>query len=239
MVCCIYNIEVIFLKEYLDILKSSTLFGGATSEEIEAMLGCMGAFVKSFPRGSYIYSAGDMVHHVGLILSGDVSVIGEDYWGNRNILSHLTTGKLFGEVFACLDNTPITLSVVADTDVKVMFLEISKIITTCSNSCAHHTMIIRNLLKSIAESNLNLTEKIAHISKRTTREKLLSYLLARSRETGSPSFTIPFDRQALADYLSVDRSAMSTELGRLKHDGIIDFNKNHFTLLNRGGEKRI
>ena len=227
------------MKEYIDILKNSTLFGDAASEEIDAMLGCMGAFVKSFPKGSYIYSAGDTVRHVGLILSGEVSVTAEDYWGNRNILSRLTPGKLFGEVFACLDDTPITLSVVADTDVKVMFLEISKIITTCSNSCAHHTKIIRNLLKSIAESNLNLTEKIAHISKRTTREKLLSYLLARSRETGSQSFNIPFDRQALADYLSVDRSAMSTELSRLKQDGIIEFNKNHFTLLNRSGDKHI
>ncbi len=221
------------MKDYMNILQKSAIFSGAAPEEISSMLGCMGAYTKSYPKSSYIYTPGDKVSHVGLVLEGTISIVGDDYWGNRNIISRLGPGKLFGEVFACLENTPIPLSVMADTDSTIMFLEISKIVTTCSNSCAHHTMIIRNLLKSIAVSNLNLTEKIEHISKRTTREKLLSYLLSRSRETGQRSFTIPFDRQALADYLSVDRSAMSTELGKLKKEGIIDFNRNHFTLLRR------
>jgi CRP-like cAMP-binding protein len=221
------------LKDYMNILENSSIFYGASSEEISSMLGCMGAYTKQYGKGSYIYTPGDKVSHVVLVLEGEISIIGDDYWGNRNIISRLAPGRLFGEVFACLENTPITLSVMADTDCTIMFLEISKIVTTCSNSCTHHTMIIRNLLKSIAMSNLNLTEKIEHISKRTTREKLLSYLLSRSRETGQSSFTIPFDRQALADYLSVDRSAMSTELGKLKSDGIIDFDRNHFTLLRR------
>lgn len=124
----------------------------------------------------------------------------------------------------------MTVSVMAEEDCTVLFLNVKRILTTCSSACAHHSRIIRNLLSDLAAKNLAYNEKLTHITQRTTRAKLLSYFSAAARKSGSVEFDIPFSRQQMADYLSVERSGLSLELSRMRKEGLIDFHKNHFVL---------
>ena len=112
-----------------------------------------------------------------------------------------------------------------------MFINIERILVTCSNNCPFHNKLIRNLMHDLAQKALMFHRKIDVISRRTTREKLLSYLNYEARRQGSGSFDIPFDRQGLADYLEVDRSGLSLEISKLRKEGILESRKNHFTLL--------
>ena len=133
-------------------------------------------------------------------------------------------------MYACLDNDEILNNAVAVKQSVVLFLDVHRILTMCPSSCHFHGMLIRNLLSVIASKNKMLTQKLEYMSQRTTREKLLSYLSEQSLKAGCPSFDIPFNRQQLADFLSVDRSAMSNELCKMRDEGILLFEKNHFTL---------
>ncbi len=174
---------------------------------------------------------GDSPESVGLVLSGSVFIIQEDYWGNRNIRARTAPGQLFAEAFACVSGAVMDVSVVADEDSAVMWLNVGRLLHTCPTSCSHHSRMIRNLLSDLAANNLRSNEKLTHVSCRTTREKLLSYLSAEARRQGRPEFSIPFNRQQLADYLSVERSAMSAELSRMQRDGLITADKSRFKLL--------
>jgi CRP-like cAMP-binding protein len=167
---------------------------------------------------------------VGIILTGNVHIIQEDYWGNRSILTHIAPPDLFGEAFACaeMEKTPVSALAVEKTD--VLFIDYQKIITICPSACVFHGQLIENMLRILAEKNILLTQKMEILSKRTTKEKLLAYLSFQAIAAKSSSFYIPFQRQALADYLGVDRSAMSSALGALKKEGKIDFEKNWFRL---------
>lgn len=223
------------MEQYLNILTHSPLFSNMDGDEILSVLQCLTAHVKTYKKGSFLFHPGDNADAVGFVLEGSVTVIKEDCWGNRAILSQALPGQLFGEVYACLSGEPMQVSVTAATDTRVLFLKVQKILHTCSSACPFHTRLIQNLLSVIAHKTLELTRKIEHLSKRTTREKLLSYLSAQAQAAGTGQFTIPFSRQQLADYLNVDRSAMSHELCKLRDDGVLCFYKNQFTLF-RGGE---
>ncbi|MBQ9068374.1 MAG: Crp/Fnr family transcriptional regulator [Eggerthellaceae bacterium] len=195
------------------------------------MMGCLQPHVRTFRKGSYLLRQGDAVSSLGMVLSGSVLIRSEDYWGNGNILARSGPGSLFAEAFACMPNAMSTVDVVAGEKTEAIFMDVARIISTCPSACAHHTRLIRNLTSVLAQRNYALTQKMGHLTKRTTREKVLSYLSSRSQDVGSSRFTIPFDRQQLADYLSVDRSALSSCLGALKREGIIDFRKNSFELM--------
>ena len=164
------------------------------------------------------------------MLSGSVLVVQEDIWGNRNILSKAGAGQVFAAAYACALGARLNVSVVAETSVCALFLNVRRVLTVCSSACAHHSRIIRNLLGALAEKNLRLAEKITHISQRTTRAKLLSYLSSEAQRLGTYEFDIPFSRQQLADYLAVERSGLSLELGKLRGESLLDFHKNHFIL---------
>lgn len=218
------------MEAYLTLLKKTCLFSGIKDEDISTMLHCLSARIASYQKEEFILHTGDLVNQVGMVLSGSVLIIKEDFWGNRSILSEISPGSLFAETYACIGTTPLEVSTVASSDCKVLFLDFQKLLTTCSSACHFHTRLIHNLLSTLAQKNRILTKKLEHMSQKTTRDKLLSYLSAESLKAKSPSFTIPFNRQQLADYLSVDRSAMSSELGKLKKEGILDYNKNTFLL---------
>lgn len=218
------------MEAYMTLLKKTCLFSGIKDEDISTMLNCLSARIASYQKEEFILHTGDLVDQVGMVLSGSVLIIKEDFWGNRSILSEISPGSLFAETYACIGTTPLEVSTVASSDCKVLFLDFQKLLTTCSSACHFHTRLIRNLLSTLAQKNRILTKKLEHMSQKTTRDKLLSYLSAESLKAKSPSFTIPFNRQQLADYLSVDRSAMSSELGKLRKEGILDYNKNTFLL---------
>ncbi|MDP4109963.1 MAG: Crp/Fnr family transcriptional regulator [Bacillota bacterium] len=218
------------MKKFLKVIKKSPLFGGVTDDEILSMLGCLSAESRAYKKNEFIYRVGERVSSVGMVLSGSVHIIKEDFWGNRSILKEAGEGRLFGETYACAQNVPLGVSVLAPERAVILFLDVKRILTVCSSACVFHTRLIRNLLFVLAEENLALTGKIGHMTQRTTREKLLSFLSAESQKKGSNTFNIAFNRQQLADYLSVDRSAMSSELCRLRDEGVLEFSKNSFKL---------
>lgn len=219
------------MKNYHPILERSPLFEGIHMEDLSAMLGCIGGRTLDFPKGGTVWREGDPATHVGMVLSGAVQMIREDYYGNRSIVAHIGTGGLFGETYACAGVEALPISVVADEDCTVLLMDCRRITTTCSSACAFHSRIIYNLLRLVAMKNLVFDQKIQVTSKRSTREKLMAYLLYQAKLQNSSSFSIPYDRQELADYLEVDRSGLSAEISKLRREGILESEKNHFSLL--------
>jgi len=193
------------------------------------MLTCLSARTVSYDKDQVIMLSGETITSVGLVLSGSVIIIKEDVEGRIVILSEHTVAEVFGEVFACAGITQSPVTIQAAEDSEILFLDYKRIITTCTAACPYHTMLIQNMLKLVAVNNLNLSQKIDILSKRTTREKLMSYFdLQRGV---SKKFTIPFNREELANYLCVDRSAMSNELGKMRSEGLVRFSKNEFEIL--------
>jgi len=219
------------MEKYLETLKESALFAGIQDADIESMLGCLGARKLKRRKGEYILMAGETAQSIGILLEGNAYKLHESFWGNRNIVAKLGPGHLFAESFACSPGSVLSVSIVADTPVTFMLLNVQRVLTTCSSGCAFHTQVIRNLVSVIAEKNMAFNEKLIHMGQRTTRQKILSYLSAEAVRNKSHFFNIPFDRQQLADYLAVDRSALSNELSKLRQDGALAFQKNHFELL--------
>ena len=195
------------------------------------MLSCLGARIDAFPKGSRLLRAGDAVDEVGLVLAGSALIVQEDIWGNRNILSKSGPGQTFAEVFACAPGAVLNVSVEAGSAVTVMFLHIKRYFEHVPPPAPIITRTpIRNLLSELAEKNLRLNEKLTHMGQRTTRAKLLSYFSVESQRRDSYEFDIPFSRQQLADYLGVERSGLSMELGKMRDESLLDFRKSHFVL---------
>lgn len=191
------------MKKYLPILKNSPFFKGLSDREILSILQCVNATTISRKRDSYIFRAGDSTEVMGLVVSGGVLIIQEDLWGHRNILSKCHAGDFFGEPYAASPGAVLNISVVADEDCEIILLHVQRLLTSCPTACEHHQKLIRNLVSVLANKILILNDKITHVGKRSTRDKLLSYLSAESIRQSSLSFDIPFDRQQLADYLSL------------------------------------
>lgn len=218
------------MKQYLSILSKTSLFAGLSEEELLSVLDCLQGRVTKYAKDAMILRTGDLVYELGIVLSGKVHIVQKDFWNNANLLTELQAGQLFAEAYACLATTRLGVSVVALERTAVLWINVQRMMTMCNSACEFHTRLIRNLLWDLAEKNLLLTSRIEHTSKRSIREKLLSYLSEQERKAHSPEFIIPFNRQQLADYLSVDRSALSNELSKLRREGIIAFEKNRFKL---------
>ena len=219
------------MNDFLSVIRNSRLFSGVSEEELTARLSCLGARQMDFPKDSFLLRAGGSVDSIGLILSGTVMILQEDIWGNRNILSKLGPGQTYAVSFACVPGSAINVSVLAQTEVTVLTMNVGRILTMCPSNCSHHSLVLRNLLEDLACKNLRLNEKLTHMGQRTTRAKLMSYLSAEAQHHNSLEFDIPFDRQQLADYLCIERSAMSTELSRLQKDGLLQTERYHFRLI--------
>lgn len=218
------------MEKYISIMNHSALFKNVEENEIKEMLGCLGAEVKKYAKGSFIFRNGSFTRALGVVLEGKAIIFQEDFWGNRNIISVLSKGESFAESYACTDQVPLNVNVTAETDCSILFLNVERILNICPENCRHHHRVLRNLLADIAEKNLSFSEKILYLGQRSTRQKILSYLSEEAKKRNSLEFDIPFTRQQLADYLSVDRSGLSTELGKMKKEGMIDYNKNHFCM---------
>lgn len=218
------------MKKYFPVLQKSVLFKNFTDEELSSTLGCLGAYIVTVRRNSLLEQAGTKTDCVGLILSGTALVIQNDIWGNRNILSCLAAGDIYAEPFAIIPDMVLNIDVVATDDCTVLKINASRLLTTCHNACSHHNRLVINFVNVLAARTLMLNEKITHISHRKTRDKLLSYLSTQAVKNKSLDFYIPYDRQQLADYLGVERAAMSTELSRLQKEGYLTTKGKHFML---------
>ncbi len=219
------------MKKYIDILRKCALFNQIEDENLLKMLSCLGARIELFDKKYTIFAEGTPAKFIGIMLSGTAQMIRIDYFGNRSILSEVTPSEVFCEAFACAESRSIPVTVVANEPCEVMFIDCSHILHTCSNNCGFHQQLIFNLMKDLAAKTIAFHQKIEITSKRSTREKLMAYLMAQAQKADSNSFEIPFDRQELADYLEVDRSGLSSEISKLRQEGIIESHRNRFKLL--------
>ena len=211
-------------------LASTEFFADVKPEEIRERLACLGANVRSYPKGTCIHHAGDRVSTVSLVTKGSVIIEHNDIWGNRTILGQAMAGDLFAEAYACLGSEPLMISVTASEETTVLMMNLQKVLTTCSKSCPQHQKIAENLLKILARKNLSLSRRMLHTAPKTIRGRVLSYLSFLSTRSHSSHVTVPFDRQQLADYLGVDRSGLSAELSKMQKDGLIRYHRNEFFL---------
>lgn len=216
-------------------LAQCPLFAGIEADRLESLLGCLSAATRACRKDEFIFRAGDKATTVGIVLSGSVRVLQEDFWGRRTILAHIGPGGLFGEAFSCAGKDRLPVSATASEASDIMLVDYKKIVTTCSPACAFHADLIMNMMRILAEKNILLTQKMEHLSRRSTRDKLLSFLSAQALLAGSDSLELPFNRQELADYLCVDRSALSRELGLMRAEGLLAYEKNRFELIRQGG----
>jgi len=217
------------MQEVLDILALSPLFFQIRKEEMGTMLTCLNAKQSAFSKGETVLKEGAPANLIGVVLSGMVQVIRVDYFGNRSMMAKLGPSDLFAEAFALAGVEDMPVSVVAAENCEVMLIDVSRITYTCVRACGFHQQMIYNLMRILALKNLACNQKIEVMSKRSTREKLMAYLLLQAKRAGSDSFVIPFDRQELADYLEVDRSGLSSEIGKLRREGVLTCEKNRFT----------
>ena len=211
-------------------LSKTVLFRGMTGTDIENMLDRLGAKQRHFSKGDIFFQAGDVIRSLGLVLSGHVNIENDDIWGNKSILDNIGPGQVFAETYACIPGEPMMVSVVASEAVDVLFLNVGQGIQNSSGENPGWGRLIQNLLAVSAQKNLNLSRRIFHTSPKSIRGRLLSYLSYQAARQRSLQFTIPFNRQQLADYLSVDRSAMSNELSKMQREGLLTVNRNYFVL---------
>lgn len=210
------------MKEFFDILSQCALFDGIAQADLDKMIDCLNGKTIHATKGNPVFLEGDPARFIGVVLSGTLQIVREDYYGNRSVMAVLSQSELFAEAFSCAGLATMPVSVIALTDCQVLLLDCGRILTTCGDSCHFHNRLMKNLLREMAQKNLALTRKIRYMSQKTTKEKLLAYLLDQAKQHDSNEFVIPHNRQSLADYLGVERSAMSAEIGKLKKDGIID-----------------
>ena len=214
-----------------DKLKENIIFNGMTPDEINQALNELCAIEKAYKKNSFILRAGDITESLGLVLSGSVTIESNDMWGNRTILSNVGEGGFFAETYALLENEPLLVDVRANENCQILFFKVGSLKKLKSNMNLWSFKLISNLLMISANKNLHLSGRSFHTSPKTIRGRVMAYLNSVSLKKGSNEFDIPFDRQQLADYLNLDRSALSKELGKMKKDGLIEVRKNHFELL--------
>ena len=211
-------------------LSNTQLFRGLEEAEITSLLDCLNATTRSFQKGEVILSEGNTTENIGIVLSGLAVISCNDIWGNTSILGHVAPGSVFAEVYACIPGEPMLVTVSAVEDTSVLFMNVGRILATCTNACPFHTKLVRNLLTVCAHRSLQLSQRIQHTSSKSIRGRLMSYFSECSKHAGSNSFLIPYNRQQLADYLNVDRSTICNELSKMQKDGIIEYSKNQFLL---------
>ena len=221
--------------DYSLTLLRAPLFRGIPREDLPGLLEGLDAREHRYGRGETVLRRGERADRMGLVLSGTLHIVKEDFWGSRTIVGLARPGEVFAESYACLEGEPLEVSVLAAEAAEALFLNSGR---TLPDDLPGAAIFTRNLLTMLAGRNLALTRKIGHMARRTTRDKLISYLSAQALQEGRSEFDIPLDRQQLgftrqrlADYLAVDRSSMSTTLGRLRDEGVLTFRKNHFHLL--------
>ena len=214
------------------LLQDIPLFKGIKESEYGALFGCVGARTQRFEKGEFILLNGNEADSVGIVLAGRVQIIKEDVFGNRAILNDLGSKAVFGESFVCGGSYTLTVSVQAAEDSNILFLPFERVMHICPSACGFHNALIKNMVELVARKNIKLMESLEITTKHSLREKMLTYLSQLAQEQGSTTVTAPLGRVDLADFLGADRSSLTRELNRMQDDGLINFDKNTFTLLN-------
>lgn len=212
-------------------LTQTSLFSGISQADLSNLLSCLAAVERRYSKGAVILAEGEPTQWMGLVLEGRAIISCADVWGKSSILGFAEPGAVFGEAYACVPGEALLISVCAAEETRVLFLNVGKLLTVCGNACPFHARLIRNLLSISAGKNLQLSRRIFHTTPKSIRGRLLSYFSECAKKSGSLTFTLPFNRQQLADYLGVDRSAMSSELSKMQRDGLIQVQGGTITML--------
>lgn len=211
-------------------LGKTTIFKGMNENEIKEALSALRAAEKGYKKGSVIMHAGSVTDRMGLVLEGSVTIESNDIWGNRTILSHVGRGQFFAETYALLKNEAMMVDAVANENCRILFLRTGSLYEQDHADEIWRNKLTSNILAISLQKNLLLSARSFHTSPKTIRGRIMAYLNTVSLKKNSKDFDIPFDRQQLADYLNVERTALSKELGKMRDDGIISFRKNHFAI---------
>ena len=209
----------------------SPLFDGIRPEDRKLMLGCIGYHIGTFRKGDIVAFEAENIRHLGIVLCGAVDMVKEDLWGNSTLLDRTRRGEVFGETFACGSDNLSTVTFLVSEDAQILFLPFDRVMHSCSMACQFHHRLVMNTVRIIANKNRDLMRKVEVVSKRSIREKLLAYLSIQAQALGSRYFEIPLGRVELAEYLCVDRSALTRELAKMKEEGLIDFDRNCFRMM--------
>lgn len=218
------------MHEFINEIRSP-LFDHIAPDERTAMLGCIGYHIENFKRGEVVHFEAENIRHIGILLSGTVDMVKEDIWGSRTLLLRVRKNEMFGETFACGEDNSSLVTFSVSEDAKILFLPFDRVMHSCTMACRFHHQLIENMVHIIAKKNRDLMRKVEVVSRRTIREKLLAYLSLQAQEQGNRYIEIPFGRLELAEYLCVDRSALTRELAKMKDEGLIDYDKNCFRIL--------
>ncbi|MBE6954558.1 MAG: Crp/Fnr family transcriptional regulator [Ruminococcaceae bacterium] len=219
------------MEKFFSVLQHCPLFEKIGADDLKLLLPCLGANIIAFDKKYTIFAEGSPAKYIGILLSGSAQIIQVDYYGNRSIVTEVVPSEMFGESFACADLEVYPVSVIANEPCEVMLIDCSRIMHACSCACGFHQQMIFNLMKNMAQKNIHFHQKVDILSRHSTREKLLAYLNLCAKRFSSNRFEIPFDRQELADYLKVDRSGLSAEIGKLRKEGVLQSNRKQFELL--------
>lgn len=219
------------MENLFSVLEKSRLFAGIKPEELVLLLKCIGAAKKTYEKGTLIFDTTENTRYIGLVIEGSIHLVQTDIWGNQHVLLRIGQGETFGEAFLAGEETAFSISVTASENSFVLLLDFKRVVKVCSSACSFHSRLIENILQLLAQKNVLLRQKIEHLSKKSIREKLMSYLLTQSFHNKSSRFDLPFNRQELADYLAVDRSALSRELSKMKAEKILNYAGAHFEIL--------
>ena len=209
------------MEPYFELYRRNALFDGVADAELPSLLACLRASKRHFSRGEVLFAADEPARMVGIVAAGRTQTIYEDVNGHRGVISYFEPGQLFCDAFSCTRDQKPTVDIAAQTDCTVLLMEVNSVLHTCARTCTQHQLVIENLVHILAEKYVGLSRKVLHLSERTTRDKLLSYLLEQAKLAGGAPFRVPFSQQELADYLFIERSGLSTELNRLKKEGIL------------------
>lgn len=223
---------MINFENYKSVFKNTGIFKGFNNFDLISIIGCMGAIEHNVKKRQIVLLAGDKPDFIAVVLSGKFHVIREDYNGNRSLLAVITPGRIFAEVLCCagLEQSPFT--VIAAENSCYMKLNFSRVIKTCSKSCANHKRLIENMTSLLAKKNIMLQRRMEILELKTIREKVMRYFESFEPPSPPPNqvINLPFNREEMADFLCVDRSALSHELIKMRKERLIDFNKNQFTI---------
>ncbi|MGN0403491.1 MAG: Crp/Fnr family transcriptional regulator [Acetatifactor sp.] len=218
------------IDNYKEVLTGNPLFDGIPEAKIPVLLQRLGAFSKKYSKDEFVKMSGDPTDFIGMVLSGEVHICKDDFYGNRSITASVTAGSLFAEAFACAGTKQLPVDILAASDCRILYLNSKTLSYTCGGNCEFHHLLIENLLGIVARKNMYLNQKLSYTSRGTTKEKLLAYLSDQAKQNQSNEFTIPFNRQELADFLGVERSAMSAEISKLVKLGVLETQRSFFKL---------
>ncbi|MDF2568118.1 MAG: cyclic nucleotide-binding protein [Oscillospiraceae bacterium] len=219
------------MNKLIPVLKKCALFENMNEDELSSVLECLAPTTSTYQKDEIILLAGEQISSVGIVVSGLAQIVREDINGAVNLITDISEGDLFGEAFACAQIGHVPVTILTPIGCTVLFVKFDKIIKNCPSSCNFHSQLIKNMLFILASKNIFLNEKNEILSCRTTKEKLIAYLSFQAQKSQKAEFTIPFNRDELANYLSVNRSALSRTLSEMKEEGSIDFDKNRFKIL--------